>query len=133
MESKRIGAFFIDFVIVGFIQFNLMMVFLIIPLMNNVENDINFNIIGRQLAVTYCSMFFMVIKDIVGKKSIGKRILKLKIIDKNTGNEVNIAKRLVRNLTWLLGPIDIIVYLITKERFGDKIVNTQVVESIKNG
>ena len=128
MESKRVGAFVIDFIIVGIIQSILMMVFLIMPLLNNSGNGNNINIIVRQLSITYCSMFFLVIKDIIGKKSIGKKILKLKIVDKDTGNESSIGKRLLRNLTWFLGPIDIIVYLITKERFGDIIFKTKVVE-----
>ena len=61
-------------------------------------------------------------------KSIGKRILKLKIIDKNTGSEANFVKRLIRNITWLLGPTEIVVYLICKERLGDKIAGTHVIE-----
>ena len=128
MESKRVGAFVIDFIIVGIIQSILMMVFLIMPLLNNSGNGNNINIIVRQLSITYCSMFFLVIKDIIGKKSIGKRILKLKIVDKDTGNESSIGKRLLRNLTWFLGAVDVIVYLITKERLGDIIFKTKVVE-----
>jgi len=51
-----------------------------------------------------------------------------KIINKSDGQETTLLKRLLRNLTWILGPIDIIFYLITKERMGDQIVKTNVVE-----
>ena len=120
---KRIYAGIIDYIIVGIIQSVLMFLFFIIPL----QNSVNFNILVRMLIITYCSMIYFVIRDILGKKSIGKRILKLKIIDKGTGNEVNVLRRFIRNITLLLGLIDILVFFITKERIGDKIAKTNVV------
>lgn len=125
MSIKRTIAGFIDFVITCFIQVILMMVFLIRPLM---ESGNNIDIMARGLAITYCSLSFMILRDIVGKRSIGKTFLKLKIVNKIDGSESNIFKRFTRNLTWFLGPTDIIIYLITKERLGDKIAGTNVVE-----
>jgi uncharacterized RDD family membrane protein YckC len=128
MNMKRIYAWIIDFVITCIIQIVLMGLFLIKPLLNN-ANTINiFNVMGRQLTITYCSMIYLIIRDIIGKKSIGKRIFKLKIVNKQDGNEANFVKRLVRNITWALGPVDIIVFLIFKERLGDKVIKTNVVE-----
>jgi hypothetical protein len=54
--------------------------------------------------------------------------MKLKIIDKNN-SEANFPKRLFRNITWLLGPIDVIVFLITGERLGDKMMGTRIIEN----
>ena len=116
MNNKRIFAGGIDFFIASLLQTFFMMVFLIIPILNGTENVNTMNIMGRNLLITYSSMMYLVIRDIIGTKSIGKRFFKLKIIDKNTGNEANIVKRLLRNITWLLGPIEIIVLLITKNR-----------------
>ena len=127
MNNKRIFAGGIDFFITGIFQAIFMMVFLIIPLMNNTVNFTD--IMARNLIITYSSMIYLVIRDIIGIKSIGKRILKLKIVDKQTGNEVVFIKRLLRNITWLLGPIEIIVLLITKDRIGDKITGTTVIET----
>jgi uncharacterized RDD family membrane protein YckC len=72
-------------------------------------------------------MIYLIVRDIIGKRSIGKRVFKLKIINKSNGNEASILKRFVRNITWILGPIDIIVFLISKERFGDKIAGTDII------
>jgi len=125
MSAKRIIAYIIDMFIVGIIQVVLMVIFLIKPM---VDNSLSFNVMIRQLVITYCSMGFFIIRDIIGKKSLGKIIMKLKIINKSDGQETTLLKRLLRNLTWLLGPIEIIFYLITKERMGDQLVKTNVVE-----
>ena len=126
MNNKRIFAGFIDFIITSLIQTIFMMVFLLIPLSNNTI-DIT-DVMVRNFIITYSSVMFLVIRDIIGIKSIGKRLLKLKIIENNSGNEAKFSKRLLRNITWLLGPIEIIVLLITKNRIGDKITDTTVVE-----
>jgi len=130
MNAKRIIAGIIDFLIVGLIQTVLMVLFLIKPLMEHtlIVEDSGFNILIRQFAITYCSMGLFIIRDIIGKKSLGKKIMKLKIINKSDGQETPLLKRLLRNLTWIIGPIDIIFYLITKERMGDQLVKTNVVE-----
>ena len=129
MDTKRMFAWIIDFAITCIIQTILMSLFLIKPLMEISESVNIFNIIVRQLILTYCSMSFMIIRDIIGKKSIGKIVMKLKIINKNDGTESDITKRFIRNITWLLGPIDIIIFLSTKERLGDKIVGTKIIEN----
>lgn len=128
MSAKRIIAVIIDLVIVGLIQFVLMVLFLIKPMMDHSLIAEGFNVMIRQLVITYGSMGFFIIRDIIGKKSLGKIIMKLKIINKSDGQETTLLKRLLRNLTWILGPIDIIFYLITKERMGDQLVKTNVVE-----
>ena len=131
MNAKRIIAGIIDLCIVGLIQFILMILFLIKPMIDNTlsTDGVGFNILIRQFAITYFSMGFFIIRDIIGKKSIGKKIMKLKIIYKNDVQEASLKKRLLRNLTWLLGPIDIIFYLIQKERMGDQLVKTSVIET----
>ena len=73
-------------------------------------------------------MLYLVIRDVIGKKSIGKRIMKLKIINKNSGKDADFIKRLVRNITWLLSWIEIIAFFAAKERIGDRIAGTTVVE-----
>ncbi|MDR1238673.1 MAG: RDD family protein [Treponema sp.] len=111
MNMKRIYAWIIDFVIVCIIQTILMGLFLIMPLLKNID-DINIsNVMTRQLIITYCSIIYLIVRDIIGKRSIGKRVFKLKIINKSNGNEASILRRFVRNITWILGPIDVIVFL----------------------
>jgi uncharacterized RDD family membrane protein YckC len=128
MNNKRIYAGIIDFLIACVIQTVLMGLFFIRPLLNNI-GDVNvFNVMVRMFIITYCSMMYLVIRDIIGKKSIGKRIFKLKIVNKCDNSEAKFLKRLLRNVTWLLTWIDIVVFLILKERLGDKIFGTNVVE-----
>ena len=124
---KRIIAGFIDYLIACFIQAILVMFFLIMPLLESGNNG-DINPIIRVFIISYCSMSFLLIRDIIGKRSIGKIIMKLKIVNKIDGNDSNLSKRFLRNLTWLLGPLDIIIFLITKERLGDKIFGTNVLE-----
>jgi len=124
---KRIIAGFIDYLIACSIQAILVIFFLIMPLLESGNNS-DINPIIRVFIISYCSMSFLLIRDIIGKRSIGKIIMKLKIVNKNDGNDSNLSKRFLRNLTWLLGPLDIITFLITKERLGDKIFGTNVLE-----
>jgi uncharacterized RDD family membrane protein YckC len=125
---KRIYAWLIDFVIVCIIQSFLVGFFLFKPLIENRGSVDIINFMAKQMTLTYCSMVFMLVRDNLGKKSIGKRIIKLKIVEKETGIEAGFMKRFVRNITWFLGPIEIIVFLVTKERLGDKIAKTNIVE-----
>jgi uncharacterized RDD family membrane protein YckC len=128
MFNKRIYAWIVDFLIACGIQFVLMVFFFFIPLFSNMGVwDMN-NIMARELTITYCSVMYLVIRDIMGKKSIGKRIFNLKIINKDDNTEANFAKRILRNVTMLLGPVEIVIFFILKERLGDKIAGTNVVE-----
>ena len=128
MNKKRIYAGIVDFLIACLIQTILMGLFFIRPLLNNTGDINTFNIMVRMFTISYCSMMYLVIRDIIGKKSIGKRIFKLKIVNKCDNSETNFLKRLLRNVTWLLTWVDIVVFLISKERLGDKIFGTTVVE-----
>jgi len=103
-------------------------IFIIKPLICNAESLDIINLMVRQLILTYCSIFFLIIRDVIGEKSFGKRIMRLNIINKENGNEAKYLNRLIRNITWVLGPIEIIVFLIAKERIGDKVAKTSIVE-----
>jgi uncharacterized RDD family membrane protein YckC len=103
-----------------------MALFLIRPLIGLESDEITFNVLVRVLVISYCSISFMIIRDIIGKRSIGKRVMKLKIVNKIDGNEPHFLKRFLRNITWLLGPFEIIVFFIIKERIGDKIAGTDI-------
>ena len=126
--NKRVIAGVIDYLILCVIQAILMFLFVILPLINNTaESDIS-EIIKTNMVITLCTLCFFIFRDILGKKSIGKRIMKLKIINKNDGKETVLSKRILRNITWVIMPIEIIIILINKERLGDMIVGTTVSE-----
>ncbi|RAV97794.1 RDD family protein [Pseudochryseolinea flava] len=67
-------------------------------------------------------------KDIYLGRSLGKRILKLQLIDIKTGQPANALRCFVRNLTIILWPIEGILALANNERrIGDFIAGTKLV------
>ena len=70
-----------------------------------------------------------VFRDVIFKgRSIGKRIFRLYVLDKNTNESASIKQRIIRNLFFFICPVDGIILIITKESIGDKAVNTIVVK-----
>ena len=124
MESKRIQAGIIDFLISATIQVILMLIFIVIPQVNNKINY--FDIYSLNLKLTLISVSYLIFRDILGKKSIGKRIIKLKIIDSNS-NPASFLKRFLRNITWFFGIIEVIVLIFTKKRIGDRLAGTNII------
>ena len=70
-----------------------------------------------------------VFRDVIFKgRSIGKRIFRLHVLDKNTNETASTEQRIIRNLFFFIYPVDGIILLVTKESIGDKAVNTIVVK-----
>jgi uncharacterized RDD family membrane protein YckC len=125
MNSKRIFAFLIDYLITALIM-NFPFWFLImIPLITRNAPPVN-SIIVRALISTLIAFLYLILRDIPSKCSIGKRILKLTVIDSSTKKNAQVYQKLIRNLTWLLGPIEILCFIILGKRIGDMIAKTEV-------
>ncbi|MBN1646730.1 MAG: RDD family protein [Spirochaetales bacterium] len=131
MENKRMYAGFIDFIITSFIMAILMISIIFLPILINHKGEVPEGffdkIIVKVLLLTYLSMIYMVIRDILGERSIGKRILKLKITDLNSEKIASPKARFIRNITWLIAPIELLVFVFSGFRIGDKIARTKVV------
>ena len=70
-----------------------------------------------------------VFRDVIFKgRSIGKRIFRLHVLDKNTNETASTKQRIIRNLFFFIYPVDGIILLVTNESIGDKAVNTIVVK-----
>ena len=71
----------------------------------------------------------MLIKDIP-PLCLGKRIFRLEIIDSETGNSATVKQRILRNITILIWPIEIIAMLASPNgcRLADKLLKTSVRE-----
>lgn len=66
-------------------------------------------------------------KDIYLGRSIAKRALKLQVVDISTNKPANPLRCLVRNLTIILWPIEVVVAIINNERrIGDFIAGTKL-------
>jgi hypothetical protein len=67
-------------------------------------------------------------KDIYLGQSIGKRLLRFKLINKKTGELAGPLRCLVRNLTLIFWPIEVIMALVNvHQRLGDYIAGTELV------
>ena len=70
-----------------------------------------------------------VFRDVIFKgRSIGKRIFRLYVLDKNTNEPASIKQKIIRNLFFFIYPVDGIILIVTKESIGDRAVNTTVVK-----
>lgn len=125
MNTKRIVAGIIDFLIITLIYEIPFAILVMIPL---ITGQISTRIvIERALYCTFFALLLLIFKDVFKNGSIGKRIMKLEIIDSKTKEKVLLPKRILRNLTWILSFIEIIVLIATGKRIGDRITGTEVV------
>ena len=71
-------------------------------------------------------------KDFAKGKSISKRILGLRVVDRQTGEPASSLKCFLRNLTWLIWPLEVFVSIFSRtRRIGDLLANTKVRRSTK--
>lgn len=125
MNIKRIGAFCIDFIITAIIYEIPFYVSVMVPLLQR-ESLTSTQMIVRALGSSYIGVLYLVFRDLPKGGSIGKKILKLKIIDAHTKERASSKQRLIRNLFWLLGPLEIFVYIFCRKRLGDRTARTDV-------
>ena len=121
--QKRIMAFIIDFV-------PLCVVFTLI--MNSIMNKTQNSLLelvnsGVYYAVLLPLGLLWLFKDIFNGASIGKRIVKIRVVDENS-KKPQIYKLLLRNITLVIWPLEAYFLLSEKIRFGDKITKTHVIE-----
>ena len=122
--NKRFYAFIVDYFITATIQGVLMMILIINS--SNQDNDSSIFLINTMF-ITFISVSYLIFRDVIGNRSVGKKIFKLEIIDKKTKVRASFLKRIIRNITWLLGPIEIFYFIIKKNRIGDKVADTIVI------
>ena len=111
MYLKRFLAVYIDIMIVS--------VFTVVP---GIVFDIPRTI--------YVFLYFLLLmfKDFFFT-SVGKRILKLKVVDISGAEIKRNAKLILRNITFFIVPVEIIFLIVKKNvRIGDIISDTKVVE-----
>lgn len=125
MNSKRIGAFFIDFIITAMIMNIPFWLLVIYP---TIKGNQPSDIILRTLLSTFIAFIYLILRDLPSKGSVGKRILKLKIINSETKESATFSQRLLRNIPLLLNWIEIIIFIVSNKRIGDRIAKTDVVE-----
>ena len=88
--------------------------------------------IERALYCTLFALLLLIFKDIFKNGSIGKRIMKLEIVDSKTKEKALLTKRILRNVTWVLSFIEVIFLIASDKRIGDRIAGTEVLEKNAN-
>ncbi|MDD4689335.1 MAG: RDD family protein [Eubacteriales bacterium] len=123
--KKRLFAFIIDymFLIIVFVIVNIPQIY--------VDYVLNGNFFTKAYYITYyivlSSAFAAYIcKDVIHGKSIGKRLMKIKVLNQK-GENPHIWQLIIRNITILIWPIEFILFALDKRRIGDIIAKTNVV------
>jgi uncharacterized RDD family membrane protein YckC len=123
--GRRVISMIIDYFSMGFICAILAMPFFITIPEGTLEHINLFNRFWFFVALCGFALFF--VKDYNGR-SFGKRAVNLIVSDVKTGFVASPLKCLIRNLSFILWPVDIIVFLLThNRRLGDFIAGTVVV------
>lgn len=122
---KRILAFIIDYIILA-AAFSIICVILYIaeqvPMLSG--SRLFYALYGILLL---CVMVLFIAKDCYKGKSIGKKVEKLKVIS-SEGKKTTIFQLFIRNITIFIWPVEFILLLLNKEKLGDRLANTIVIE-----
>ena len=126
MFRKRVLSWIIDYgILLGFLYlYGFIAVFLQNILSEEMLDKTVYPITIVVLVAFYAGLL---LKDVINKRSLGKKIMHLKIEDKE-GYELSIFQLIVRNFYFFAWPIEVGLLLANKERIGDRKAGTRVVE-----
>ncbi len=118
MNTKRLFAFIIDWIILSIIGISAVFIY------TEIKQQISPQIILRVTMFAYIIFLF---RDIIGGASIGKRIFNLYIGNSNEPiRPIKKYKLILRNFTCIIWPVEGILLLTTGKRIGDYMTNTTV-------
>ncbi|AGA59275.1 MAG: RDD family protein [Thermobacillus sp.] len=122
---KRLVAYFIDHTLVCLMFGPVLALWLIL------NPDVNFE---TAQSVMYLAMIpaiaLLLLRDCLNGRSPGKRLLKLRVVDADRGTMPEQRRLILRNVTLLILPVDLLVFLISRgRRIGDFLSGTQVVDA----
>ncbi len=129
MLKKRIAAFLLDFLIIIICNSILQYLF-IFPLMRQ-ENPLIALIDSRKILILLISLILLIFRDIIGTRSIGKKILDLNILDLETNKVASFSKRFLRNITLPIAPIEILLLVLGKQSIGEYLSNTAITDDFR--
>ena len=129
MKLKRIIAMFIDWNLSGIPALIYSLFFL--SLVNHFPQAVGFAVIPFPFFVISLPLIF-VYRDVIFRgQSIGKRILKLKIVDLETRDLPLQSKLIRRNVFFFILPVEIILIIIKNQTIGDMITNAPILKKDK--
>ena len=69
------------------------------------------------------------LKDVSGR-SVGKKLLKLGLLDVDSERTPSLIKRVLRNISMVIWPVEVFLLLSKRRRIGDTLCHTRVVDFI---
>ena len=126
-KIRRLAAALCDWLIIGGAELLILMAF-VFAFFDRIEaNDQGIALLMMPIMLAYPLIF--VLRDVIfGKRSLGKRIFGLVILDKKTAETAKASARVLKNiLNLFISEIDAIVLLISGLTVGDRLANTVTV------
>jgi len=115
MKKKRLLAMIIDFAII-------MLISQVFIFMSFIEQN-------YLMKITFSIMFSLFLcRDNLNGQSLGKRLMKIQVIDNDTLQTTTSPKYILRNLFLCIWPIELLFVFINGERrIGDYVANTKII------
>lgn len=98
------------------IDWNLIFLISVATILSGPDFDVNYLLVpstemfssANLIVGILCLIVFPLIKDMLfGNASIGKRIMRLKVINADTGNSPSIISLIIRNITFYIPPVEL--------------------------
>ncbi len=124
LKTKRFIAGFIDLLVACVIQ-AILMLDLVIKTQQGQPVIIE-HLILLMVFLSFISLSYLIFRDVLGSRSLGKRIMHLRVVDDTSGEAATSKARLLRNVLWVLGPVEVLVFLLKGNRMGDTLAGTTV-------
>lgn len=129
--GTRIGSMILDLIIMTFIS----MIFFVPVMISRFSTAFEINheqanpdIIGGLSYIGLIGFALYLCKDSINGRSIAKRALKLQVVENKTGNIASPIRCFIRNIFYIIWPIEVIVTLTNpSRRIGDMFAGTKVV------
>lgn len=119
MIIKRLLAAILDFMLIAFLLNVLTNIFVYFRLL---YWDYTVN-----MAIGILINIIFLVRDVFGKDSfLFKRLFKLKIINYSGKESVSFFQKIVRNITYIIWPLELVLLLFKKRKLGDIIAKTDV-------
>jgi uncharacterized RDD family membrane protein YckC len=115
MKKKRLVAMIIDFAII-------MLISQVFVFMSFIEQN-------YLMKITFSIMFSLFLcRDNLNGQSLGKRLMKIQVVDNSTMQTVTSFKYILRNLFLCVWPIELLLVLINGDRrLGDYVAKTKII------
>ena len=79
---------------------------------------------------TVIGIVCFILRDVIGGgRSLGKKIMKLDVIDKKTSDKAKVSQKILRNIFFIIVWIDGIVMLTSGQSIGDTVASTAVIST----